>query len=531
MLSFRHWGALAGCLAVAASVVFCSIWQGHYVVDHLHWGLMLGNAKDLSSGLLPYKDIYILYGFLTTLVHAFAYSWLGENLTALIGITAFAYAIGLCLIYSLGLQITRDRYLALYSVLTCFLFHPITIYPWSNYIAFPLLLFGLILNLRAVDSRTYFISGLFFGLAVLAREGLAPAVASYLILGGAVDYIAKRGALRSQCSQTGANLLGMVTPLAIMLSYFELVGALPYWHDISWHLPKLYAREYFPHMTGLQLLASLAKQLTLGFRSFDMRWILVGFIILTNIGTILIGLLNREFRVSLQNNVKLSIFSLLLLSSTLHLAELFRISTGSIVGIINIYYLLKKINAHHAAFIITAVLLLFGITPIGSGHNYSTTNYFFPSKEVINAAGLVSTPSYFAGQRWSADARVFYNNLHNDLSEISKLCNIQYHYNQTYDAFLQVLSPFKKSQLAPFYLSDQMESLRPDLDWKNRLTESSDMIIFKHVKNNYDVSTAFPPNFAIYKSYPTPRTNFLFTPNTLLLIVVPIACMKQLGEQ
>jgi hypothetical protein len=530
MLKYSNWGALTACLAIATIAVIGSIWQGQYVVDHLHWGLMLGNAKDLSMGLIPYKDIYILYGFLTTLVHAFAYSWLGGNLKAIISVTALAYAVGLSFIYVLCLQITKDKRLALYAIFTCFLFHPIAIYPWSNYIAFPLLLLGLILQFRANTSMSRIFSGIFFGLAVLAREGLAPAAGLYLILCGVVDYFANKDSLRQSLLQTSLSLLGLIIPIGMMLSYLWLVGALPYWHDISWHLPKLYAREFFPHMTGLQLLAPLGKQLALGFTTFDTRWVLVGLIILTNIGTLVIALFRKKYRALLQTNIKLSIFSLLLFSSSLHLAELFRISTGSIVGIINIYYLLKKINAHHIAFVLIASLLLFGIVPKGSGHAYSTTNYFFPSQATINAAGPVLNPSYFIGQRWSVDARDFYQSIDRDLTKIANVCAVKFHYNQTYDAFLQLLSPFRKSQLAPFYLSDQMELLRPDLAWQNRLGTSSDMIIFKHVPQIFDAAASTPKNFEIYKSYSTPRTNFLFNQETLLLIV-PATCMEQLNKR
>jgi hypothetical protein len=523
MFKFHNWGTLTACLAVAALTVLGSIWQGQYVVDHLHWGLMLGNAKDLSMGLIPYKDIYILYGFLTTLVHAFAYSWLGGNLKAIISVTALAYAVGLSFIYVLCLQITKDKRLALYAIFTCFLFHPIAIYPWSNYIAFPLLLLGLILQFRANTLTSRIVSGIFFGLAVLAREGLAPAVGLYLILCGVVDYFANKDSLRHSFLQTSLSLLGLVIPIAMMLSYLWLVGALPYWHDISWHLPKLYAREFFPHMTGLQLLAPLGKQLALGFATFDVRWVLVGLIILTNIGTLAIALLRKKYRAPLQANIKLSIFSLLLFSSSLHLAELFRISTGSIVGIINIYYLLKKINAHHIAFVLITSLLLFSIVPKGSGHAYSTTNYFFPSQDTINAAGPVLSPRYFIGQRWGIDARDFYQSIDKDLTEILKVCAVKFHYNQTYDAFLQLLSPFKKSQLAPFYLSEQMESLRPDLDWKKKTGPNADLVIFKHVAPTQGLAAEIPENFVLYKKYSTPRTNFLYR-GDYLLIIIPTHC-------
>lgn len=76
-------------------VIGYSVWQGMFNLDPHHWGLMLSNAKDLASGALPYKDIFIQYGLLTTLVHCFGYLYIGNDLRTLIGLTAFF----ICLAY------------------------------------------------------------------------------------------------------------------------------------------------------------------------------------------------------------------------------------------------------------------------------------------------------------------------------------------------------------------------------------------------------------------------------------------------
>ena len=70
-----------GCVLIALiASVAASMWQGQYTIDHVHWGLMLSNAQDLMSGRTPYRDIFIQYGFLTTLIHGVAYAVAGENL-------------------------------------------------------------------------------------------------------------------------------------------------------------------------------------------------------------------------------------------------------------------------------------------------------------------------------------------------------------------------------------------------------------------------------------------------------------------
>ena len=519
----------SGILIVIAVSFFGSIWQGQYTVDHLHWGLMLGNAKDLANGLVPYKEIYILYGFLTTLIHSIAYLLLGKNLQSLIIVTAAAYVFGMLLIYPLTNKLVIDRRLATYALVTCFLFHPIAIYPWSNYVAFPFLVLALIFNIRTNSWRNCFISGLLFGSAVLAREGLAPAVIAYVFASAVVDWLTAAVSRRKVLSDLMVTLLGVGVPICTFLLYLEMHQALPFWRDIAWYLPKLYAREFFPHMTGIKLLTPLMGQILHGFTHFDFRWILVAFIILSNIAIILFGLFNKKYRIQLERHIKLAIFSLLLLSSSLHLAEIFRISTGSLVGIINVYYLLKLVGIHKISFIVITVILIVGMFPSGSGDSFSTTNYFFPSKEIINRSQLVSAPPYFKEQRWEPMTQQYYQNVSSDLAKIATVCHIKYHYNQTYDAFLQILSPFEKLQLAPFYLSNEMEALRPDLDWKRRLQESDNLIIFKHVPTEQDNVDAVQKGFFVFKKYVTPRTNFIYAKNSLL-ILVPNRCQEALQK-
>ena len=124
-------------------VIFSTVWQGTYNIDPHHWGLMLSNAKDLSDGLLPYKDIFIQYGILTTVIQAVAYTYLGSNLLSIISVTAVFYALGLLGIYFLCLKVTNNRNLSLCAFSISCLFHLTATYPWSNYISFPFIIYGL----------------------------------------------------------------------------------------------------------------------------------------------------------------------------------------------------------------------------------------------------------------------------------------------------------------------------------------------------------------------------------------------------
>ena len=124
-------------------VVLFSIWQGAYNIDPHHWGLMLSNAKDLYEGQTPYQDIFIQYGILTTILQAFAFG-ISKNMLSIIVITSICYAIGILLIYATALNVLKNKTTALYIFILLVLFHPLAMYPWSNYIAFPFLMYGVL---------------------------------------------------------------------------------------------------------------------------------------------------------------------------------------------------------------------------------------------------------------------------------------------------------------------------------------------------------------------------------------------------
>ena len=181
----EHFLLLIPLLFCAISVIW-SIWQDRHQYDPHHWGLMLSNARDLSLGLLPYKEIFIQYGILTTIIQSGGFLLLGKTLGTITIITSIFYASGLFLLYVLAKQVLHKSESAIYAFLLAFFFHPIVVMPWANYIAFPFLLLGLIFECKIKSNfRELFLSSIFFSLAVLSREGLFPAIVLIMFF---VDY-------------------------------------------------------------------------------------------------------------------------------------------------------------------------------------------------------------------------------------------------------------------------------------------------------------------------------------------------------
>lgn len=517
-----------------AAVVGGSVWQGLYNLDPHHYGLMLSNAKDFSDGKLPYRDIFIQYGILTTIIHAAAYGLGGANLIAIITVTGVAYAIGLVMVYRLAVRITGSFRLAIYIYLTLFLFHPIAIYPWSNYLAFPFLVYSIFLLLdRSYSSIKFFLAGISLGLAILAREGLAPAVLMLLASYVVIDHLClDRGDSRANL-MIKWTLPGLFLLLGIFFIYLAWHDLLPYWWLHSWRLPAIYAKESFPHMTGIRFFSPLAHEMRNGFRILDWRWILVFAVVAANIGVSIfsgvIALRDRFFGDGVQGNgcnthdyLKVAIASLLMLTSALHAPDIFRLATGIMIGCIILYTLMDRLKLANVFFAV--VVLALGVT-------FKTGMHFFPTKAMLAVEDSVRSPSYFKGQYWPPAVTDYYQNIERDLIAIKNAgCGVHYQYNGTIDAFLLVVSPFEKFHFSAWATKNaSINGLRQDLDFKAKIAAAQDIVIVDSIDHS-ELGRFYPPDgFFLYSQYTIPANNWTWPDrfgkrNAELLILVPTKC-------
>src|SRR5512147_965084 len=72
-----------------------SIIESRLNTDAHHWGLMYVNAADLNQGLIPYREIFIQYGFLTTLIQSWSLNIFGNSVVSVGIITGIFYAINI----------------------------------------------------------------------------------------------------------------------------------------------------------------------------------------------------------------------------------------------------------------------------------------------------------------------------------------------------------------------------------------------------------------------------------------------------
>ena len=115
---------------------FIGIWAGQFVYDGYHWGFIYANALDLLQGKIPFKEIFIQYGLLTTIIHSLVLYIFGNNVFYLVVFTNLIYSISLFLISIITYKLTKNYKYSFYSCLIIFCICPWATSPWPHFISF-----------------------------------------------------------------------------------------------------------------------------------------------------------------------------------------------------------------------------------------------------------------------------------------------------------------------------------------------------------------------------------------------------------
>jgi hypothetical protein len=385
--------------------------------------------------------------------------------------------------------------------------------PWANYVSFPFLILGILFDTRKnVSSSALFCSGIFFSLAVLSREGLFPAAISIILFSRLLEVLYK-GSIRKFLVGFIFQLSGFFLPIALFLFYLWFFDLLGFWKILAFDIPKLYINSFFPHLKENFGVPNLYNITIIRLRSFDIRWLLIIVIIVSNLIFTLLNLIRLfQKRIVVEKNLLvISFSSLILLSSTMHIPEIFRIATGSIVGLIPLFYSLGKFKK---PFFIGISFTLLTTLIIGNSGNYHA-----PNMNQYLIGEHTSSPKIFEGQQWPKYVQQYYQNIQEDFFLIKKLnCGIKYQYNSTTDGFLQALSPFHQFQFSPVFILDNIRFLRPELDILSMKKLPNDILILRTTDQGASSNVPPPNGFKIFSSYRTPINN------QFLYLLVPASC-------
>ncbi len=418
--------------------VFISSFQ----YDGHHVGLVYSNALDLINGKIPYKEIFIQYGFLTTLIHGLILTLFDSKVFFLSIFTCVFYSLSILLIY-LSIKNILTNFYAFIATLIIIFNHPIPWLPWSNYIAFFFL--SLSIYFLTKKDKNYFIIGLFFGLVSLSRQDFfVPLVLSTLFF--LIFYFFKFKKIPFNKSLNLA--IGFLMPLIIFLIYLFYNNIFFYWKNFL-IIPNLYLEIYQISLSNL-ISNFVIFFLTKSFFNFITmpQYFIISLVLISNSIIIFFKILNK---INIPNNIfYLSVLSCFLCIVSLKI-EIFRLYTSVIIGLIPLLYYFDKIKDKNLKSNLFKLLLLpsfFALFfyPYGNNPSFNKINFKKNTSIIEN--------DKFKYINWS-DQKIKSINL---ITEISKKCKVDFLDNLTFDTLYSTVGNYDRVRMLPYEKNSAKDS-------------------------------------------------------------------------
>jgi len=499
-----------------------SVFKSAYNTDPWHSPYMFFNAYQMLKGATPYSENHILYGIMTTLVHYFSLLSLGNYVLSISVVTGFLYALTFLFYYFILINLGLKKNNSLIITLVIFIIHPAIFLPWPNYIAYFFVILSIFFfTLISNTSKNFFFLGLFLGLATLSRQTFFFSTILFIIF-----------ILLLKFSKLKKIILisSYFSILLLFFIYLELNSLTDAWiisnikaqslsHYINYHpLFNFNSNNFFNYFF---LIIPLMKKLFYSIPTLNYKWFFYLFLLVGNI----IYFINHLFKNKSDLNRKLlsiSFFSLLLFSEAVHIPDLFRLSTGAIIGVIPISFSIfkiierfKKKNTVKFKFLLILFFIFFFFLYLNYLLNLLKTITHYEKK--------MSEPkvSYLKFHRFPNDVTFFYDQFNFEMVRMRTLYpEIKYNYNMASNCMLPIISETRTFQFTCWDVVDGKVAghwknfyvLKPELSLKHKLKKSErDIVVFQDV---IDKSEIFSENFFIFSQLNNPFNN-----KTLLILI------------
>jgi|NOAtaT_7_FD_contig_123_40195_length_3751_multi_5_in_0_out_1_4 hypothetical protein len=523
--------AVPDILVVAVCIVsfIFSVIESKLNTDAHHWGLMYANAIDLVRGSIPFKEIFIQYGILTTIIQGFSLVIFGNKAISIGIITGLFYSCSLYISYLLWQKIIGKN-LASFSTILMFLLHGYIIYPWSNYFSYTFLLICLLLlsNGRSKNSPilVYGVAGIFFALNVLSRQtAFSPTIVPIYLYFLLELVKSSKEERKTFIKKIVVFNLGVIAIFAIFFVYLYDTSSLQDWYLQSFTLLNLY-KDAFGGVKKL-ILRFLQAVFISPIIQFDIRTI----IYLLNfcnsifwIQAILAKVFRKNLLVTDREKVifLLASISLFGYAQALHIYEVFRLQNSSSIGLglltlsgFEITSKLLKWQRYMILGIICAMIVYLSGTV--AGVKSSSVYYNWPKDLLSGRLQQPENIDIFQGKLFNTRVKSYYESLVKEIDSYQS--SVPYIVNLTRDSYILYLSNnFEKVQSAPFYDRVLNDIILPDEQQKiDNLIAREDAIYIAHLRKIEDFRS-IPSNYCIVYQAQKPR-EVGFMPKDIFLVV------------
>ena len=511
-----------------------SINFNRFNIDWHHPARMFVEANQLVLGLIPYKEIFITYGMLTTIIHALSIIFFGNKILSIHIITAIFYALTFPIFFLILRNFKIKNTIAILSTFLVILIHPSIVLPWANYIAYFFLLLGIYcLTQDKISKKNFFLLGFFWSLSCLSRQTFViPVLLTIFIITLSIIFVQnnfffyKRNVVVKKFDKKNFNyknifilIFSFFIPFFIFFLYLFLNKIFYYWKLATFDVSQSYLptfRNLNNHITfsylyfTYDLFRPLMSNLILSIKNLDLRYFIFFLIFIINIFFLIFFFLKKT-------NLKifyLSCLGLFLFSESIHLPEIFRMSTGPIIAFIPIIFFFKNILKFKYILFLFIFILMF--TWYGGIHNYIYHNSYKSSDDYV-----ASNNKYFKFSRQPKNIVNFYDAFQSSIDKINNQYIINWNYNYSTSPMLALISKTKSYQIASFY-DERFQKIylkRSDIILENAFKKFNDLVIF-YPTNDVAIPLNLNDSFYIYEIIEYPFENlknlFILLPNNVI---------------
>jgi len=498
---------------------YSAIFLRHYYDGH-HIGLLYSNALDLLNGKVPFKEIFIQYGFLTTLIHAFILKISLNKVFFLTLSGIFFYLLSIFFISKSLYNYTSKFSYAFLSTIIILLNHPIPWLPWPNYLSF--FFISVSIFFISKKKKKFFNIGFFLSLAVLSRQDFLIGI----IIGGFFLLLFNIIKKNKTFLKNVLNLVvGFIIPFIIFFLYLININVLDIWIKYL-SIPNFYVEAY--ETTYTELISNFVIFfITESFFNFitTPQFFIISLILITNTILIILSLFNK---IKVNNDLFFIILLSSFLSSVSLKIELFRLYSSIIIGLIPLIYFISKLKNHEFKKNIILMILLpslfaFIFYPTGNNPLFSKIDF-----KNVKSSKIISELSL---NKWPYPKINSMHEIHNLVNN----CNVDYLENFTFDTMYSTIGNLDRIRLLPYEkssgknskLSFYIDKLKnPNINFIEKINDEIELenIILIINDNNYSYDLG---NINITNKYDLlelNESNIIGKPN-ILRVYYPSKCI------
>jgi len=429
--------------AIPVLIFLGSVYQGQYIFDEYHWGLLSYNAKALVSEKKLYEEIFIHYGILTTVLNSIILGIFNFNLLFLFGFYSFFYAFAIYLITKITLKLSNLTCAFLIGV-ALFFVHPFIEAPWHNYLLFLII----IIYIYSKIFYKFFFAETLLAIGSLVSESFF--VPSLFILFFSLIYKKIYWKENLDFKEIFFKIIIFFSIFVLFYLWLQFTNKIVFWENHQ-KIPAAFLEILKIDFYTL-IKFFFVNLINYGIQRFwfEPQWFIFLLIFIFNV-FFLIFIFFKKNNSLRKEVVYISFISIILCYNTVHSFSIFKFSTGLIIGLIPVFIYIKNIKNYDTKIIISFILSFIFLNCLSITYGNNNRNYVldYKKEEFIENKSFV----YFKNQKW--DQRVWDNLIQAEQhgKYFKKKCNITYFANLSKNAFYNLIfyDQFIIDQKIPWY--------------------------------------------------------------------------------